>query len=95
MKKVQDAHMIKLFRKDQSFSENCKMIAAIAFVPLDEVLNAFETLAAWEGLHEKIDPIMSFFEDSYVGSLQTRKRGRKRVQRKAPHFPQEFWNVHL
>ena len=95
LKKVQDAHMIKLFRKDQSFSENCKMIAAIAFVPLDEVLNAFETLAAWEGLHEKIDPIMSFFEDSYVGSLQTRKRGRKRVQRKAPHFPQEFWNVHL
>ena len=46
------------------------MIAALAFVPLDKVVEAFETLQA--DLPEEMQQISDYFEDTFIGRPQRR-----------------------
>ena len=69
---------------DEPFSNNVKMLAALAFVPLNDVLNAFDTVVAQ--MPEQLDPIIDYFENNYIGVMH--RRGRL-----PPRFPLELWNV--
>ena len=60
----------------------CRMIAALAFVPPGDVVTAFETLS--EHLPVEFDPILDYFEDTYIG-----RPGRRGVRRQ-PLFPIVF-----
>ena len=61
------------------------MIPALAFLPINDVVEAFETLE--EVMPEKAQPIMDYFEDTYIGRLRRRNR-------RAPCFPISMWNMH-
>ena len=69
---------------DETVSNNVKMLAALAFVPLNDVINAFVTVVAQ--MPEQLDPIIDYFENNYIGVMH--RRGRR-----LPRFPLELWNV--
>ena len=60
------------------------MLAALTFVPLDDINDAFETLA--EFMPEAAQPVADYFEDTYIG--RPHRRGCR-----PPAFPQAMWNV--
>ncbi|KAG7172063.1 hypothetical protein Hamer_G001048 [Homarus americanus] len=41
------------------------MLPALAFIPQDEVVDAFETLQ--ETIPPEADPVIEYFEDTYIG----------------------------
>ena len=69
---------------DETFSNNVKMLAALAFVPLNDVINAFDAVVAQ--MPEQLDPIIDYFENNYIGLMHRRER-------RPPRFPLELWNV--
>ena len=66
------------------------MIAALAFVPVADIPQAFNDLE-YEIRNNynqnSIDIILDYFEDNYIGRQQ---RGRRRA---APMFPLQVWNT--
>ena len=64
---------------------NIRKIAAISFVPVQDVVPAFVALSNQCGVREQ--PVLDYFETNYVGEL---RRGR----RLPPLFPYELWNMH-
>ena len=63
------------------------MLAALAFVPLSDVVDAFEELIDNDDLPQDI---VSYFETHHIGGVRGRGRYRRRV---APTFPMVLWNV--
>ena len=98
LKHVREEKLIKTFRKDPSFVLNCKMIAALSMVPVNEVGKAFDELSSWDDLHKDIDPIMTYFEENYIGLIKTksrvRKKSRRSLERVKPRFQHVLWNVY-
>jgi hypothetical protein len=73
--------------EDHVFSSWIRMIPALAFVPTDEVENVFEELANHPDFPAEGQPIINYFEDTYVG------RAGRRNRRPASFSPAQ-WNVH-
>lgn len=65
------------------------MIAAIAFVPLNDVINSFDDLSAEirNQFNADADDILDYFEDNYIG------RYRRNAPRRQPTFSIELWNM--
>ena len=65
------------------------MIAALAFVPPDEVEAYFEQYCDYARnlYNDDCDPIIDYFEDTYIG------RFRRNSPRRAPLFAQALWNM--
>ena len=82
--KIQSEGLQHQYMADSIFSYNVKMLVALAFVPLSDVVNAFNTLVA--EMPEQLDPIIDYFEKNYIGVAH--RRGRR-----PPRFPLELWNV--
>ena len=61
------------------------MLPALAFVPADNVVQAFEQLQ--ENLCHEADPVIDYFEDAYIGRIRRRNRGN-------PLFPISMWNMY-
>ena len=74
------------FQDDADFSHKLRMLPALAFVPEDAVVEAFEKLA--DNLPDETDAVVYYFEDTYIG------RPRNRRPRLAPKFALTLWNMH-
>ena len=61
------------------------MIAALAFVPANDVDQVFATLS--NNIDPALDVILDYFEENYIGAI---RRGRFR----RPRFPYTMWGVH-
>jgi hypothetical protein len=83
-RKVQSFGFQSRYSEDPSFAQAVRMLAALAFVPPDRVIDAFETL---QGELPEIQQISDYFEDTYIGRPQ--RRGRR-----MPLYPISIWNVH-
>ena len=81
---VREQGLTQLYMNDPVFRENVKMISALAFVPVQNVVGDFTT---WVG-HCRVNEqhILDYFENTYIGQPL---RGR----RNAPLFAPDFWNV--
>ena len=69
-----------------------RMITAPAFVPADNVIQAFENLSdhlryTYPDI-EGTDQLLEYFEDTYIG------RYRRNAPRRPPHFSIELWNMY-
>jgi hypothetical protein len=75
------------------FRHQFKMLQSLAFVPPNDVIDAFIQLKMT--VDDKLIPLFDYFEKSYICKI---KRATKRnpipSQRKNPLFPISIWNVH-
>lgn len=84
-RKVQSEGLQGKYQTDVNFALKIRMLPALAFIPSDEVVDAFETLQ--NTMPPEADPITDYFEDTYIG--RTRRRNRR-----APRFPVSMWNMY-
>ena len=82
---VQSEGLQTQYVNDAATSLTIRMLPALAFVPPEHVVEAFETLQAV--LPDEVAPISDYFEDTYIGRL---RRGNQRAQ---PYFSVDIWNV--
>lgn len=61
------------------------MIPALAFIPPDDVVHAFEYIQ--DTLDDELEGLLDYFEDSYIGRM-------KRSGRANPKFAIRSWNVY-
>ena len=66
---------------DETFSNNVKILAALGFVPLNDVMNAFDMVVAQ--MPKQLDSIIDYIEKNYIGAMH--RRGRR-----PPRFPLEL-----
>ncbi|XP_031348427.1 uncharacterized protein LOC116174627 [Photinus pyralis] len=85
-RKVQELHLAGEYRDDPDFRANVKMVLALSFVPVQDVVSAFEELI--DSSPATMDPLLSYWEDTYIGHQMRRNR------RMDPKFPIVMWNVH-
>ena len=83
-RKVQNAGLQGQYNRDDALSLAARMIPAIAFVPINDVTDSFELLQ--EAQPEELQPIMDYFEDTFIG-----RPGRR--NRRGPVFPLPLWNM--
>ncbi|CAF1552856.1 unnamed protein product, partial [Didymodactylos carnosus] len=71
---------------DPLFAYNCTRVAALAFLPLQDVIVGFVFLS--EDLTLDLQDFLNYFEDTYIGHL------RASSVRANPKFAVELWNMH-
>ena len=74
---------------DPQFGLQLRMIAALAFLPSQDVVNSFDELCVvtrnqYDG---DADEVLDYFEDTYVGCFC------RNAPRRLPLFPIELWNM--
>ena len=84
-RKVQTEGLQSRYQSDAEFAISIRMIPALAFVPSDSVVQAFEHLQ--ESMCEEADGVINYFEDTFIGRRRRRNRGN-------PLFPICMWNMH-
>ena len=85
---VQEVGLKADYQQDAVFALQIRMIPAVAFVPLADVIPTFEELKAI--MPNRATPVLDYFERNYIG--QPHQNGNGRAQ---PLFAPELWNVHL
>ena len=57
---------------DSNIRIKCKILAALAFVPVDKVVDTFEELQA--NIPEALQELYDYFEDTWIGRLRHNNR---------------------
>jgi len=88
-KRIQANGLQEGYMDDAEFALHMRMIAALAFVPPQDVIASFYLLCdqirmAYE---DDADQVLDYFEDNYIGIF------RRNASRRAPTFPIETWNM--
>lgn len=85
-RKLSEEGLTSRYNNDADFALSARMIASVAFVPIDQIENAIEQLS--DELPAELIPVLNYFEDNYLGRLnrnQTRRR---------PLFDPSIWSVY-
>ena len=88
-KKVQHYGLQQRYNEDQEFTLHTRMLCAVAFMPLDNVIAGFEELTdlirdTYQG---EMDDLLDYFEETYIG------RYRRNAERRPPLFALNLWNM--
>lgn len=84
-RRVQSSGLQDRYSGDEAFSLSVRLLPALAFVPPEHVIEAFEMVQ--EILPPDAEPISDYFEDTYIGRI------RRARQRGNPKFDIPLWNV--
>ena len=65
------------YQTDKDFATRCRMVPALAFLPPDEVIEAFEELVKFDKEHPSIPNLLpheyvTYFEKNYIGKVVRR-----------------------
>lgn len=97
-RQIQSAGLQSKYSSDSSFAHNFRMVLALAFVPPEDVVEAFEQITSTEfwldneesEFNDEKQAFLNYFEATYIG-----KSGRNcRSQRKRPLFAIDLWNMY-
>ena len=88
-KKIQSLGLQVQYNNDQEFALHLRMIPALAFIPPNDVVDAFERLTDLirNQYGDATDGVLDYFEDTYIG------RFRRNAARATPNFPIQMWNM--
>lgn len=81
-RKIQELRLTEVYRASEVTRLQCKMIIALAFVPIRDVQFSFEIIA--EDFAEELQPLLIYWEKNYIG---------RRLLNIPPRFPIENWNL--
>ena len=84
-KRIQANGLQDRYQQDVGFVTEVRMIAALAFIPANDVDRVFNLLS--NNLDPALDVILDYVEENYIGAV---RRGRFR----RPRFPYTMWGVH-
>ena len=84
-RRIQEDGLQVRYSQDPQFALVLRMLPALAFAPVGDVIDYFEALE--EIFPEEAEEVVSYFEKNYVGGL------RPNGQRRTPRFPIALWNV--
>lgn len=89
MRKIAESGLKKRYETDADFALRCRYLAALAFLPVEQVVDAFERLTEEDAaiFPQELEPVLDYFEDTWIGRYQ---RGRR--NRRAPRFDLQLWN---
>ena len=76
-----------VYKNDPEFRKTYRQLQALAFVPIDDVVWAFESLQKQSP--ESFKPILSYFERTYIGKLVENSK----TFRETPRFTIDSWNL--
>jgi hypothetical protein len=85
MRHISAEGLKKRYKKDNDFALHMRHLSALAFVPVDDVVRAFETLCDANIIPPEATDILDYFEDTWVGRPHRRSR-------RPPKFPIKMWN---
>ena len=68
IRKIQSLGLQVRFKDDEDFGHKVRMLAALAFVPEPDVINAFEAVS--EDFPLDAQEVIDYFEDTYIGRLR-------------------------
>lgn len=89
LRQIEYCNLIKRFENDVNFELKFKMLAALAFVPADNVEATFNYLYENDLLtDEESQSIFDYFEDAWIG------RPTIKNFRRPPKYLHEVWNMH-
>ena len=84
-RKIQAEGLQERYMNDENVSLSMRMLTALAFVPVDEVIKVFEAIE--EEMSDEFHTIVDYFEDTYIGRLRRHRRAK-------PTFDLHIWNVY-
>ena len=69
---MQDFGLQIRYMADEEFALTIRMFAALAFVPPNDVIDLFDTLADYSrnGYGQDLDDMLDYFEDNYIGRFR-------------------------
>lgn len=77
------------YQNDTDFALSLRLLAAIAFVPIVKVDEAFEVVSSSGLIPAECQCILNYFEDTWIGRPQRRSNLRRR-----PTFLPELWSCY-
>ena len=83
---IQSVGLQVQYKDDEDFAHNVRMLAALAFVPEPDVINAFEDVS--EDFPLDAQTVIDYFEDTYIGRLCLG------CYRQVPLFELGLWNMY-
>lgn len=84
---IQSNGLKNRYEIDADFALKMKMLPALAFVPEEHVIQYFEVLCDENVFPEEAQPIIDYFEDTWIGRPNRRHR-------RPPRFPLSMWNCY-
>ena len=84
-RKIQANGLQERYQEDVHFVTEVRMIAALAFVPENDVRRIFNILS--DSIDPSLDVILDYIEEFYIGMI-------RRGQQRRPRFPFSMWGVH-
>lgn len=90
-RKIQALGKSVRYANDSDFALQVRMLPALAFVPLMDVIDVFDELVESEYYVKEaqdLRDLVDYFEDNWIG------RANGRGIRRIPHFPVDVWNVY-
>jgi hypothetical protein len=85
---IQSNGLQQLYENDAEFSLAMRMLPAIAFVPLPDILTSFEELCNSNIFPVEAQAVLDYFEDIWIG------RPDRRQSRRRPRFATTLWNCY-
>ena len=86
-KRIQDIGAATLYTSNTEFAIDCRMLAALAFVPVEKVCAEFENLASRVQQNlEFFDQLIQYFQSNYIGNTV----GGRQI---GARFPPTMWNL--
>ncbi|KAK4883331.1 hypothetical protein RN001_006650 [Aquatica leii] len=74
------------YKTDADFALNLRLLSAIAFVPVESIVDASERLCDKNILPPEAQPVVDYFENTWI------RRPHRRQHRRAPQFSHQMWN---
>ncbi|CAI6369505.1 unnamed protein product [Macrosiphum euphorbiae] len=90
-RQIQHHGLAKQYSDDVKFSLEVRKLAALAFVPVDKVIESFELLLEstyYIENEQMLSPLITYFEGTWIGILD------RRGNRRPPLFSIEIWNCY-
>lgn len=93
---VQSVGLQQVYSTDPDFAQNIKLLTALSYVPVENVVDAYDELISTDFFDEnsdspykdQIQTLLAYFQSTYIYRID------RKGQRQPPLYPPALWNVY-